>query len=42
MDMEGHRLSNHQRMSLLHEKGGNEHQVPAHHRLIGYMDATGL
>ena len=46
MDVEDYRLSNHQRMFLLHEKGGKEHQVPAHHRLIEYlgeyMDATGL
>ena len=46
MDVEDYRLSNHQRMFLLHEKGGKEHQVPAHHRLVEYlgeyMDATGL
>ena len=39
-------LSNHQRTFLLHEKGGKEHHVPAHHRLVEYlgeyMDATGL
>ena len=46
MDVEDYRVSNHQRMFLLHEKGGKEHQVPAHHRLVEYlgeyMDATGL
>ena len=46
MDVEDYRLSNHQRTFLLHEKGGKEHHVPAHHRLVeylgGYMDATGL
>ena len=46
MDVEDYRISNHQRMFLLHEKGGKEHQVPAHHRLVEYlgeyMDATGL
>ena len=46
MDVEDYRLSNHQRMFLLHEKGGKEHQVPAHHRLVEYlgeyMDATRL
>ena len=46
MDVEDYRISNHQRSFLLHEKGGKEHQVPAHHRLIEYlgeyMDATGL
>ena len=46
MDVEDYRLSNHQRMFLLHEKGGKEHQVPAHYRLVEYlgeyMDATGL
>ena len=46
MDVEDYRLSNHQRTFLLHEKGGKEHQVPAHHRLVEYlgeyMDATGL
>ncbi|MCY4653793.1 MAG: phage integrase N-terminal SAM-like domain-containing protein [Dehalococcoidia bacterium] len=34
MDVEDYRVSNHQRMFLLHEKGGKEHQVPAHHRLV--------
>ena len=24
-------------MFLLHEKGGKEHQVPAHHRLVEYL-----
>ena len=46
MDVEDYRLSNHQRTFLLHEKGGKEHHVPAHHRLVEYlgeyMDATGL
>ena len=46
MDVEDYRLSSHQRMFLLHEKGGKEHQVPAHHRLVEYlgeyMDTTGL
>ena len=46
MDVEDYRISNHQRMFLLHEKGGKEHQVPAHHRLVEcvgqYMDTTGL
>ena len=46
MDVEDYRITNHQRSFLLHEKGGKEHQVPAHHRLIEYlgeyMDATGL
>ena len=46
MDVEDYRLSSHQRMFLLHEKGGKEHQVPAHHSLVEYlgeyMDATGL
>ena len=46
MDVEDYRVSNHQRMFLLHEKGGKEHQVPAHHRLVEYigeyMDSTGL
>ena len=46
MDVEDYRISNHQRMFLLHEKGGKEHQVPAHHSLVEYlgeyMDATGL
>ena len=46
MDVEDYRISNHQRSFLLHEKGGKEHQVPAHHKLIEYigeyMDATGL
>ena len=46
MDVEDYRLSNHQRMFLLHEKGGKEHQVPANHRLVEYlgeyMDVTGL
>ena len=46
MDVEDYRVSNHQRMFLLHEKGGKDHQVPAHHRLVEYlgeyMDATGL
>ena len=46
MDVEDYRTSNHQRSLLLHEKGGKEHQVPAHHNLIEYlgeyMDATGL
>ena len=46
MDVEDYRVSNHQRMFLLHEKGGKEHQVPAHHRLVEYlgeyMDTTGL
>ena len=46
MDIEDYRMSNHQRMFLLHEKGGKEHQVPAHHKLVEYlgeyMDATGL
>ena len=46
MDVEDYRISNHQRFFLLHEKGGKEHQVPAHHRLVKYlgeyMDATGL
>ena len=32
MDVEDYRLSNHQRTFLLHEKGGKEHHVPAHHR----------
>ena len=46
MDVEDYRVSYHQRMFLLHEKGGKEHQVPAHHRLVEYlgqyMDTTGL
>ena len=46
MDVEDYRVSNHQRMFLPHEKGGKEHQVPAHHRLVEYlgeyMDAAGL
>ena len=46
MDVEDYRVSNHKRMFLLHEKGGKERQVPAHHRLVEYlgeyMDATGL
>ena len=46
MDVEDYRLSNHQRMFLLHEKGGKVHQVPAHHKIVEYlgeyMDATGL
>ena len=46
MDVEDYRMSNHQRMFLLHEKGGKVHQVPAHHRLVEYlgeyMDVTGL
>ena len=46
LDVEDYRISNHQRMFLLHEKGGKEHQVPAHHRIVEYlgeyMDATGL
>ena len=46
MDVEDYRISNHQRMFLLHEKGGKAHQAPAHHRLVEYleeyMDATGL
>ena len=46
MDVEDYRLSNHQRTFLLHEKGGKEHHVPAHHRLVEYlgeyMDATDL
>ena len=46
MDVADYRVSNHQRLFLLHEKGGKEHQVPAHHRLVEYlgeyMDATGL
>ena len=46
MDVEDYRLSNHQRMFLLHEKGGKVHHVPAHHRLVEYlgeyMDATDL
>ena len=46
MDVADYRVSNHQRMFLLNEKGGKEHQVPAHHRLVEYlgeyMDATGL
>ena len=46
MDVEDYRLSNHQRTFLLHEKGGKVHQVPAHHRLVGYlgeyMDAANL
>lgn len=45
-DIEDYRISNHQRMFLLHEKGGKEQQVPAHHRLVEYlgeyMDVTGL
>ena len=46
MDVEDYRISNHQRTFLLHEKGGKEHQAPAHHRIVEYlgeyMDATGL
>ena len=46
MDVEDYRLSNHQRMFLLHEKGGKVHQVPAHHKIVEYlgeyMGATGL
>ena len=46
MDVEDYRFSNHQRSFLLHEKGGKEHQVPAHHKIVEYlgeyMDATGL
>ena len=46
MDVEDYRISNHQRMFLLHEKGGKARQVPAHHRLVEYlgeyMDSTGL
>ena len=46
MDVEDYRISNHQRMFLLHEKGGKERWGPAHHRLVEYlgeyMDATGL
>ena len=46
MDVEDYRLSNHQRTFLLHEKGGKEHQVPAHHRLVEhlgeYMDTPRL
>ena len=46
MDVEDYKLSNHQRMFLLHEKGGKEHQVPAHHKLVEYigeyMDSTSL
>ena len=45
MDVEDYRLSNHQRSFLLHERGGKEHQVPAHHKLVeylgDYMDSTG-
>ena len=41
MDVEDYRLSNHQRMFLLHEKGGKEHHVPVEY-LGEYMDATGL
>ena len=46
MDVEDYRLTSRQRSLLLHEKGGKEHQVPAHHKLVEYlgeyMDATGL
>ncbi|MCE2458498.1 MAG: tyrosine-type recombinase/integrase, partial [Dehalococcoidia bacterium] len=46
MDVKDYRISNHQRSFLLHEEGGKEHQVPAHHKLIEYlgeyMDATDL
>ncbi len=46
MDVEVYRLSNHQRMFLLREKGGKERQAPAHHRLVEYlgeyMDTTNL
>ena len=37
MDVEDYRISNHQPSFLLHEKGGKEHQVPAHHKLIEYI-----
>ena len=46
MDVADFRLTNHQRSFLLHEEGGKEHQVPAYHRLVGYireyMDAAVL
>ena len=46
MDVEDYCISNQQRMFLLYEKRGKEHQVPVHHRLVEYlgeyMDATGL
>ena len=46
MNAEDYRISNHQRMFLLYEKGGKEHLVPAQHRLVEYlgeyMDATSL
>ena len=46
MNVEDYRISNHQRMFLLHEKGGKMHQVPAHHRIVEhlgeFMYATGL
>ena len=40
MDVENYRVSNHQRLFLLHEKGGKERQVPAHHRVVECMDAS--
>ena len=41
MDVEDYGVTNHQGTFLLHEKGGKVHQVPAHHKIVEYMDATG-
>ena len=37
MDIVDHRISNHQRTFLLHEKGGKVHQVLAHHKIVEYL-----
>lgn len=37
MDVEDYRMSNHQRIFLLHEKGDKERQVPAHYKLVAYL-----
>ena len=37
IDVNDYCLSNHQRVFLLHEKGGKVHRMPAHHKIVKYL-----